>query len=92
MGIWSEVRQLPAISRQWERDEPGNVIEFSGSRLVRTQGTAGRNPYLVIRVDGELIHDHNHGDPRMLSFIRQLVLHTDFDYEVRPQIPDRAAK
>lgn len=63
------------VSQNWENDVPGSVIEFEGSVLERTAMSVGRNPYLVIRVDKELIRDHNHiDDPRMTSFIRQLIL------------------
>ncbi len=62
-------------SGDWENDESGSQIEFAGSVLKRTKTSAGRNPYLVVQVDDELIHDHNHiDDPRIISFIQQLVL------------------
>jgi hypothetical protein len=51
------------------------VIEFEGSVLERTPNSAGRNPYLVIRVDKQLIPDHNDIDDwRIASFVRQLIL------------------
>jgi hypothetical protein len=59
----------------WEQDRPGSVIDFGDTVLERTETSAGRNPYLVIRVDGELIKDHKDtDDPRIASFIRQLIL------------------
>jgi pimeloyl-ACP methyl ester carboxylesterase len=62
-------------SQRWENDAPGSEIPFKGSLLKRTTTSAGRNPYLVIRVDKELIHDHNHiDDPRVIQFVNQLIL------------------
>ncbi|MDA1076419.1 MAG: hypothetical protein O3A63_16930 [Proteobacteria bacterium] len=59
----------------WESDAPGSKIDFDGLTLERTANTAGRNPYLSIYVDGELIRGHNDiDDPRIIRFIEQLVL------------------
>ena len=63
------------ISQSWEDDAPGSRIEFPRSELTRTQTSAGRNPYLNVRVDGELIKDHNDiDDPRVIEFVTQLIL------------------
>ncbi|MGB5464932.1 MAG: esterase [Sedimenticolaceae bacterium] len=63
------------ISQSWEDDAPGSRIEFPSSELIRTQTSAGRNPYLNVRVDGELIKDHNDiDDPRIIEFVTQLIL------------------
>jgi hypothetical protein len=63
------------VSQSWEDDEPGSRIEFPSSALTRTQTSAGRNPYLNVRVDGELIKDHNDiDDPRIIEFVTQLIL------------------
>ena len=63
------------ISQSWEDDAPGSRIEFPSSDLTRTQTSAGRNPYLNVRVDGELIKDHNDiDDPRVIEFVTQLIL------------------
>ena len=54
---------------------PGSRIEFPRSELIRTDTSAGRNPYLNIRVDGELIKDHNDiDDSRIIEFLTQLIL------------------
>ena len=75
LTVEQSVRLFFDASQQWEDDKPGSVIEFNGSTLERTKTSVGRNPYLVIRVDKALINDHNHiDDPRMTSFIRQLIL------------------
>ncbi len=74
LGTKSELSEYLLFSQQWDNDKPGSVIEFSGSKLERTPNSAGRNPYLLISVDEQLINDHNHiDDPRIISFIRQLI-------------------
>lgn len=71
----SEVQAFVQASKGWETDESGSRIPFDGAVLERTESSAGRNPYLNVRVDGELIRDHNDiYDPRIASFIRQLIL------------------
>lgn len=63
------------VAQQWERDAPGSVIEFPGSSLKRSDASAGRNPYLVIKVDKALIRDHNDlSNPRVAEFISHLIL------------------
>jgi hypothetical protein len=63
------------VADAWEQDWPGSEIRFEGAVLTRTETSAGRNPYLVVRVDEELIEDHNDiDDPRIGSFLRQLIL------------------
>ena len=62
-------------SVSWQEDKPGSIIEFDGSVLERTASSAGRNPYLVVSVDGKLIPDHNDiTDPRIIEFVNQLIL------------------
>jgi pimeloyl-ACP methyl ester carboxylesterase len=74
-SVESSLRLFFDLSQRWEDDAPGSVIEFQGSVLERSANSAGRNPFLVIRVDGELIQDHNDlDDPRIASFVRQLIL------------------
>jgi hypothetical protein len=74
-SVESSLRLFFDLSQRWEDDAPGSVIEFQGSVLERSANSAGRNPFLVIRVDGELIEDHNDlDDPRIASFVRQLIL------------------
>jgi len=71
----SEVQAFVQASKGWETDESGSRIPFDGAVLERTESSAGHNPYLNVRVDGELIRDHNDiYDPRIASFIRQLIL------------------
>jgi hypothetical protein len=59
----------------WRQDRPGSRIRLNGSVLERTDRSAGRNPYLIVRVDREIIADHNDiSNPRMVEFIKQLIL------------------
>jgi hypothetical protein len=74
-SVESSMKGFFELSSRWENDAPGSVIELEGSVLERGTNSAGRNPYLVIRVDKRLIRDHNDiDDPRIASFIRQLIL------------------
>ena len=69
------IRSVLQASSAWENDKPGSKISLAGLTLERTNTSAGRNPYLVIRVDKELITDHNDiDDPRIVAFIKQLIL------------------
>jgi pimeloyl-ACP methyl ester carboxylesterase len=69
---------------QWADDKPGSVIRFGDVELERGLNSAGRNPFLVIYVDGDLIRDHNDiDDPRIISFIEQLIL---ISAQSRPQL------
>ena len=73
--VSTEVALFVAASDNWEQDRPGSSIVFNGSTLKRGPNSAGRNPYLNIYVDGELISNHNDiYDPRIESFVRQLIL------------------
>jgi len=73
--VSAEVQSFVEASKGWEMDKRGSRIPFEGAVLERTESSAGRNPYLNVRVDGELIRDHNDiYDPRVASFIRQLIL------------------
>ena len=74
-SIESAVNTFFNVSESWENDKPGSKIVFEDSILERTLTSAGRNPYLVVQVDQDLINDHNDiSDPRIASFIRQLIL------------------
>lgn len=74
-SVKASLDRFAEVSGRWENDAPGSVIEFEGSTLERTKNSVGRNPYLVVRVDRQLINDHNHiNDARITSFIRQLIL------------------
>ena len=70
-----DIQGLLDVADQWKNDAPSSELGFYGSTLQRTSTSAGRNPYLVVRVDEELIEDHNDiDDPRIIAFIRQIIL------------------
>jgi hypothetical protein len=92
-SVETSLQRFFDVSSRWEKDIPGSVVEFEGSVLERTANSAGRNPYLVVRVDEQLIRDHNDlDDPRIASFIRQLILIAgqSADLEERQQMRTRA--
>jgi hypothetical protein len=61
--------------REWKKDKPGSKIPIAGLTLERSDQSAGRNPYLVVRVDGSLITDHNDiDDGRIIEFLKELIL------------------
>ena len=69
------VELFAQTSDAWEQDRPGSTISFGDSELERTKRSAGRNPYLVVGVDKEIIESHSDiSDPRMIEFIKQLIL------------------
>ena len=69
------VRLFLETREEWRNDRPGSEITFGPTRLQRTMDSAGRNPYLVVRVSEDLIEDHNDiSDPRMIEFVKQLIL------------------
>lgn len=73
MGVQSP--NFLKIGAQWRRDRPGSKITFTRSILKRSPKSAGRNPYLVVRVDKKLIEHHNDIlDDRVVDFVRQLIL------------------
>lgn len=68
-------RSAVSVASEWENDAPGRSIQLPGSILQRTAQSAGRNPYLMIRVDGKLIPNHDDiTDPRVLEFISHMIL------------------
>ena len=65
----------------WRNDRTGSTIPFGNVVLKRTNRSAGRNPYLVVQVGGELIDndtftdDHNDvWDEDLTNFVKNLVL------------------
>jgi len=60
---------------EWETDTPGSKISIAGLTLERGNTSAGRNPYLVVSVNRNIITNHNHiNDERIIEFIKQLIL------------------
>ena len=74
-SIQETLNQFSVVSQGWDNDRPGGSIQFDGSLLQRGDDSVSKNPYLVVQVDRELIRNHNDlGDPRILAFVRQLIL------------------
>jgi len=69
------VQSVLGAGMSWEDDAPGSRIDFPGSVLERSMNSAGRNPYLNVRVDGALIPNHDAiWDPRIEAFLGHLIL------------------
>jgi hypothetical protein len=69
------VRSAYAVRCAWEHDKPGSRIPIAGLMLERSDTSAGRNPYLVIKVDKRLIAGHNDIDEdRIIEFLKQFIL------------------
>jgi pimeloyl-ACP methyl ester carboxylesterase len=49
--VSAEVQSFVEASKGWEMDKRGSRIPFEGAVLERTESSAGRNPYLNVRVD-----------------------------------------
>lgn len=74
-SIQETLNQFSVVSQGWDNDRPGGSIHFDGSVLQRGDDSVSKNPFLVVQVDRELIRNHNDlGDPRILAFVRQLIL------------------
>ncbi len=58
----------------WSAQQAGNSLDFEGCRLTHLNRTHPLNPYLNIKVDAELISDHNDiwGD-EIVGFLRDLI-------------------
>ena len=88
----SEVQTYFAVGDSWKNDKPGSQINFTGAVLERGLDSAGRNPYMNILVDRELIENHNDlEDPRIGSFIRQLILLSSTDMRTKPNSESKSA-
>lgn len=61
-------------AQDWYDDKPGSQIAFGDTLLARTNDSAGRNPYLVIRVSENLIGGHNEiCNPKIWGFLATLI-------------------
>jgi hypothetical protein len=88
----SSAASVVDVIQQWEKDAPGSVIEFPGSSLKRSDASAGRNPYLVIKVDKTLIRNHNDlSNPRIAEFITHLILVASQPSDLATRKTQRAA-
>ena len=69
-------RREPAKLRTvWSSQKAGNSLDFEGSRLSHLNRTHPLNPYLNIKVDSELIANHNDiWGEEIVSFLRDLIV------------------
>ncbi len=75
LGANESVQLFLQSSADWMHDRPGSTIAFGEVTLERNARSAGRNPYLLVYVDRQLIRDHNDiADPRVIEFVKQLIL------------------
>ncbi len=59
----------------WSGQTTGNSLDFEGSRLTHLGRTHPLNPYMNIKVDSELIGDHNDiWGEEVVSFLRDLIV------------------
>lgn len=66
---------LDDVRAGWLKDGPGQAIHFPGSVLKHHDTSIGRNPYLVIQVDKEIIPGHNEiYDERVIGFLSYLIM------------------
>lgn len=86
LSVEESARLFTQLKEDWGHDHPASKIPFEGITLERTANSAGRNPYLSVYVDKELIKDHNDiDDPRIIEFIKQMILITSEN----PDHPDK---
>lgn len=67
-----KIQQLQTI---WAKHTNDVAVDFVGSQLESLNRTTPLNPYLNIKVDKELINDHNDiWRPQIVAFIRDLIV------------------
>jgi len=67
--------QIKQLQTAWENHTNDVALEFVGSQLESLNRTNPLNPYLNIKVDKELINDHNDiWRPQIVAFIRDLIV------------------
>ncbi len=73
---------LKEVRTGWSQDAPGQTIRFPGSVLKHLDKSVGRNPYLLVEVDRDIIPSHNGiYDPRVLDFLSYLIMISVTDEE-----------
>ena len=66
--------EVGLLQTRWARHTNEEPLVFEGSRLESLNRTTALNPYLNIRVDGELIGDHNDiWRAQVVAFIRDMI-------------------
>lgn len=63
------------LRTNWAKQKSSGTLNFNGTDLIHLGKTRPLNPYLNIKVDGDLIPDHNDiWDDRVISFVRDLIV------------------
>ena len=63
------------LRNNWSKQQDSGTLNFGGTDLVHLGKTRPLNPYLNIKVDSELIPNHNDiWDDRVVSFVRDLIV------------------
>ena len=63
------------LRNTWAKQKASSTISFNGTDLIHLGKTRPLNPYLNIKVDGDLIPDHNDiWGERVISFLRDLIV------------------
>ncbi|MDH5611859.1 MAG: lipase [Gammaproteobacteria bacterium] len=66
--------QIKQLQKIWAEHNNDIAVDFVGSQLTSLKRTNPLNPYLNIKVDKELINDHNDiWRPQIVAFIRDLI-------------------
>ena len=69
-----KVARYDNIDNIWNTQTSGGSTAFGSTVLTHLNKTTPRNPYLNIRVDEEIIHDHNDVfNEKVMEFIRLLI-------------------
>lgn len=67
--------QIKQLQTNWAEHTNDTTMDFAGSQLESLKRTNPLNPYLNIKVDKELINDHNDiWRPQIIAFIRDLIV------------------
>jgi hypothetical protein len=67
--------QIKQLQIDWAKHTNDIAVDFDGSQLESLKRTNPLNPYLNIKVDKELINDHNDiWREQMVAFIRDLIV------------------
>lgn len=73
-NLTDEGQSFQALKQRWTSQAASAQLDFGDTQLAHMGRTHPLNPYLNIRVDAELIPDHNDiWDDRVVNFIRDLI-------------------
>lgn len=75
------------LRKQWLEQKAGSTINFSSAKLVHLDKTRPRNPFLNVKVNEELIPDHNNiwGD-NIVQFISDMIIMSTLPFSNEPPV------